>query len=163
MLMDVVLSVKGVVPFSLVVVGDGFVVVVCGNAEVVLVVVELVLIKVVASGIGSVVSLLGRTDVEVWVELDELSVGKVSKGTKEKSVLVELGLAVDGASVAGCEVVCEGFLSGIASDGLSLLEEPPLPMISEEIGILTTKGSSSFRPLLLLLLLGPPVLLCLST
>ena len=53
--MDVV-SVKGVVPFSLVVVGDGFVVVVCGNAEVVLVVVELVLIKVVASGIGSVVS-----------------------------------------------------------------------------------------------------------
>ena len=54
--MDVVLSVKGVVPFSLVVVGDGFVVVVCGNAEVVLVVVKLVLIKVVASGIGSVVS-----------------------------------------------------------------------------------------------------------
>ena len=33
--------------------------------------------------------MLGRTDVEVW---DELSVGKVSKGTKENSVLVELGL-----------------------------------------------------------------------
>jgi len=144
-----------VVTFSLVVVGGGFVVVVCGNVEVVLVVVvELVLAKVVASGIGSVVSVLGRTDVEVW---DELSVGKVSKGTKENSVLVELGLAVDGACVAGCELVGEGFLSGIASDGFSLL-----PMISEEIGILTTNGSSSFRPLLLLLL-GPPVLLCLST
>ena len=36
--------------------------------------------------------MLGRTDVEVWVELGELSVGKVSKGTKGKSVLVELGL-----------------------------------------------------------------------
>ena len=36
--------------------------------------------------------MLGRTDVEVWVELGELSVGKVSKGTKENSVLVELGL-----------------------------------------------------------------------
>ena len=80
------------------------------------------------------------------------------------------------ACVAGCELVGEGFLSGIGFDGFSLL-----PMISEEIGIcfekrsctfnftdvldeftLTTKGSSSFRPLLLLLL-GPPVLLCLST
>lgn len=147
-----------VVTFSLVVVGGGFVVVVCGNVEVVLVVVvELVLVKVVASGIGSVVSVLGRTDVEVWVELGELSVGKVSKGTKENSVLVELGLPVDVACVAGCELVGEGFLSGIGFDGFSLL-----PMISEEIGILTTKGSSSFRPLLLLLL-GPPVLLCLST
>lgn len=139
-----------VVTFSLVVVGGGFVVVICGNFEVVLVVVvKLVLAKVVASGIGSVVSVLGRTDVEVW---DEVSVGMVSKGTKENSVL-----AVDGACVAGCELVGEGFLSGIGFDGLSLL-----PMISEEIGILTTKGSSSFRPLLLLLL-GPPVLLCLST
>lgn len=147
-----------VVTFSLVVVGGGFVVVVCGNVEVVLVVVvELVLVKVVASGIGSVVSVLGRTDVEVWVELGELSVGKVSKGTKGKSVLVELGLAVDGAGVAGCELIGEGLLSGITSDGFSLLL-----MISEDIGILTTKGSSSFRPLLLLLS-GPPVLLCLST
>jgi len=147
-----------VVTFSLVVVGGGFVVVVSGNVEVVLVVVvELVLAKVVASGIGSVVSVLGRTDVEVWVELGELSLGKVSKGTKGKSVLVELGLAVDGPGVAGCELVSEGFLSEIGFSGFSLL-----PMISEEIGILTTKGSSSFRPLLLLLL-GPPVLLCLST
>jgi len=146
----VVVAVKGVVSFSLVDVVGGFVVVVCGNAEVVLVLVELVLTKVVASGIGSVVSWLGRTDVEVWVAglglgLDELWVDVVS-------VLVELGLSVDGAGVAGFE----GFFSVIAS------EEPPLPMISEEIGILTTKGSSSFRPLLLLLL-GPPVLLCLST
>jgi len=144
----VVVTVKGVVSFSLVDVVGGFVVVVCGNAEVVLVFVELVLTKVVASGIGSVVSWLGRTDVEVWVVglgLDELWVDVVS-------VLVELGLSVDGAGVTGFE----GFFSVIAS------EEPPLPMISEEIGILTTKGSSSFRPLLLLLL-GPPVLLCLST
>jgi len=150
----VVVTVKGVVSFSLVDVVGGFVVVVCGNAEVVLVLVELMLTEVVASGIGSVVSWLGRTDVEVWVlgvglelglGLDELWVDVVS-------VLVELGLSVDGAGVAGFE----GFFSVIAS------EEPPLPMISEEIGILTTKGSSSFRPLLLLLL-GPPVLLCLST
>ena len=52
----VVVAVKTVVSFSLVDVVGGFVVVVCGNAEVVLVLVELVLTKVVASGIGSVVS-----------------------------------------------------------------------------------------------------------
>jgi len=140
-------TVKGVVSLSLVVVGvGGFVVVVGGAADVVVVVgacVELVLSKVVAS----VVSLLGRTDVEVGVEVE----------VKE---VVELDLAVDGASVAGCVIVCEGFFSVIGSDGFSLLEEPP--MISEEMGILTTKGSSSFRPLLLLLL-GLSVLLCLFT
>ena len=52
----VVVTVKGVVSFSLVDVVGGLVVVVCGNAEVVLVLVELVLTEVVASGIGSVVS-----------------------------------------------------------------------------------------------------------
>jgi len=144
-------TIKGVVSLSLVVVGvGGFVVVVGGAADVVVVVgacVELVLTKVVASGIASVVSLLGRTDVEVGVEV-------------EVEEVVELGLAVDGASVAGCVIVCEGFFSVIGSDGFSLLEEPP--MISEEMGILTTKGSSSFRPLLLLLL-GLSVLLCLFT
>jgi len=143
-------TVKGVVSLSLVVVGvGGFVVVVGGAADVVVVVgacVELVLTKVVASGIASVVSLLGRTDVEVGVGLEEV---------EEE---VELGLAVDG--VAGCVIVCEGFFSVLASDGFSLIEEPP--MISEEMGILTTKGSSSFRPLLLLPL-GLSVLLCLFT
>jgi len=148
----VVVTVKGVVSFSLVDVVGGFVVVVCGNAEVVLVLVELVLTEVVASGIGSVVSWLGRTDVEVWVVGLGLGLGLDELWVDVVSVLVELGLSVDGAGVAGFE----GFFSVIAS------EEPPLPMISEEIGILTTKGSSSFRPLLLLLL-GPPVLLCLST
>jgi len=148
----VVVAVKGVVSFSLVDVVGGFVVVVCGNAEVVLVLVELVLTKVVASGIGSVVSWLGRTDVEVWVLGLGLGLGLDELWVDVVSVLVELGLSVDGESVAGFE----GFFSVIAS------EEPPLLMISEEIGILTTKGSSSFRPLLLLLL-GPPVLLCLST
>jgi hypothetical protein len=127
-------------------------VVVCGNAEVVLVLVELVLTEVVASGIGSVVSWLGRTDVEVWVVGLGLGLGLDELWVDVVSVLVELGLSVDGTGVAGFE----GFFSVIAS------EEPPLLMISEEIGILTTKGSSSFRPLLLLLL-GPPVLLCLST
>jgi len=138
---------KGVVSLSLVVVvviGD--VVVVVGSC------VELVLTKVVASGFCSVVSLLGRTDVEVVVELDKVEVEEV-----DKSVLLELGLAVDVASVAGSVNVG----SVIGSDGFPLFEEPPLLMISEEMGILTTKGSSSFRPLLLLLLL--PVLLCLST
>lgn len=148
----VVVTVKGVVSFSLVDVVGGFVVVVCGNAEVVLVLVELVLTKVVASGVGSVVSWLGRTDVEVWVVGVGVGLGLGELWVDVVSVLVELGLPVDGAGVAGFE----GFFSVIAS------EEPPLLMISEEIGILTTKGSSSFRPLLLLLL-GPPVLLCLST
>jgi len=142
-------TIKGVVSLSLVVVGvGGFVVVVGGAADVVVVVgacVELVLTKVVASGIASVVSLLGRTDVEVVVEV-------------EVEEVVELGLAVDG--VAGCVIVCDGFLSVVGSDGFSLLEEPP--MISEEMGILTTKGSSSLRPLLLLLL-WLSVLLCLFT
>jgi len=87
-------TVKGVVSLSLVVVVGEFVVVVGGAADVVDVVgarVELVLTKVVASGIGSVVSLLGRTDVEVGVGLDVVA------------VVVELGLAVDG--VAGCVIV----------------------------------------------------------
>jgi len=96
-------TIKGVVSLSLVVVvGDfvvvvgAFVVVVGGAGDVVVVVVvgacvELVLTKVVASGIASVVSLLGRTDVEVGVGLDEVE------------EVVELGLAVDG--VAGCVIV----------------------------------------------------------
>jgi len=143
-------TIKGVVICWLVVVVGEFVVVVGGEADVVVVVgacVELVVIKVVASGIASVVSLLGRTDVKVGVEVKVVEV-------------VELGLAVDGASVAGCVIVCEGFFSVVGSDGFSLLEETP--MISEEMGILTTKGSSSFRPLLLLPL-GLSVLLCLFT
>jgi len=171
-------TIEGVVSLSLVVVVVVVVVVVevGGAADVVVVVVvvvgswvELVLTKVVASGVGLVVSLLGRTEVEVGVELDEVE-------EVEKSVLVELGLAVDGTSVACSVNVCDGVLSVVGSVlglslldelgtviGFSLLEEPALPMISEEMGILTTKGSSSFRPLLLLLLSGLPVLLCLST
>lgn len=88
----------------------------------------------------------------VLTDVVGLVAGSVVSGLAEVGVVVVLGLAVVGGVVIGCG----GFPPSGFSSSLSSMPS----MISEEMGILTTNGSSSSRSLLSASLL---VLLCLST